>query len=115
MKNNEIKLGYTTILHHPRIELGLTINEYCFVDMVYNLSSSPNAAILGWCYASKESLGKMLGVSSRTINTFIKNMIDKNLVEKQEYDSRYIRTTEYWYSSVVLFKHWNIVKKSSFS
>jgi len=107
-----VKLGYTTILHQPRLELELTINEYCFLDMVYNLSNNPNAAVVGWCYASKETLGDLLGLSSKSIFNFIPKMIDKELIEKHEYDSRYIRTTQLWYGTVVLFKHWKIAKNA---
>ena len=58
-----MKLGYTTILHEPRLTLKITCNEYCLADTVYNLSTNPLAPVSGWCSASQAMLGFALGVS----------------------------------------------------
>ena len=93
---------YTTILHHARKQLGLTINEYCFADTVEKLSSG-RSMVPGWCYASKEHLADTLGFTRRGVTKMIKSLKDQGILEGQE-GTGYLRTTDLWHESVVVLK-----------
>ena len=97
----ERKIGtnYTTIMHGPRIQLGLTCNEYCVADMIYHLSRDT-----GWCYASKEKLSDFIGMTKQSIIDIVRRLINKGLVEMHEEDRRLLRTTSQWQQAVVIFK-----------
>ena len=76
---------YTVILHHPRKQLAVTINEYCLADAVHKLSGS-RSMVPGWCYASKEHLADSLGFSRRSIHNMINSLKGKNVLEVEEGD-----------------------------
>jgi len=97
------KINYTTILHPIRIELGLTNNEYCIADSIYHLSNNLKSPILGWCYATKENLGKYIGISKQATLEIIKNLITKKILIKDE-ETKYLKTSEKWYDNVVVKK-----------
>ena len=78
-KIKKVRPVYTTIIHRTRIKFGLTVNEYCVADSIYKLSHSK-----GWCYASKEYLGKTLGLSKQSIHTILNTLLKKGFVEKEE-------------------------------
>lgn len=94
---------YTTVIHSVRIELDLSLNEYCLADIIYNLSNNPSSRFSGWCYASKETLSKFLGVTSRTVFEMIERLISKDLIQKEN-DTKWLKTTSKWYELVVLEK-----------
>ena len=105
--NSEIPkdaITYTIILHETRKELDLSLNAYCVADTIYHLSNNPGSEIKGWCFASKKTLGKHLNLSPKTILRHIQILINKDLVEKNRDDSKYIRTTQKWYDNVVLMR-----------
>src|SRR5262245_6265019 len=64
---------YTLILHHARKQLDVTINEYCLADTANKLSGN-RSTVPGWCYASKEHLADVLGVSRRSIHNMINSL-----------------------------------------
>lgn len=99
----ETKLKYTTILHEAREKLELSLVEYSIADSIYHLSNNPKSKINGWCYASKESIAKFFGITSRTIFNNIEKLIKKGLVEKDE-ETKYLRTTQIWYDCIILTK-----------
>ena len=105
---------YTTIIHKIRIELDLTCNEYCVADIIFSLSNNPDAKVLGWCFATKETIAGFMGISKQAIHEIIKNLIKKGLIEKDP-DSKYLKTTSLWYKSVVLerLKMKNMMSKES--
>lgn len=100
-KDEKIKLGYTTILHDPRIRFNMTTNEYCVADAIYHLSHNPNGAIFGWCYAKRETIGNYFGLSRQSIQSILKKLTEKKLIEIHE-ETRHIRTTSTWYENFVL-------------
>jgi hypothetical protein len=93
---------YTVILHHPRKQLGVTINEYCLADAVHKLSGS-RSQVPGWCYASKEHLADSLGFSRRSIHNMINSLKARDVLEIQE-GTGYLRTTERWIETVEVFR-----------
>lgn len=101
------KIRYTTINHEAREKLGLTMVEYAVADYIYNLSNNPKSKIPGWCYASKESLGKTLGITKRGINKIIAKLVSKGLVETKKEKlnkslGNHLRITIDWYNTVII-------------
>lgn len=93
---------FTTILHDVRIELGLSLLEYCLYDSIHALSHNR------WCTKSKESFATWYGVGERTIYRAVDKGIERGFVEKpkkklSERDGR-LRATKLWYDLVVLQK-----------
>ena len=103
MKNEKQELRYTTIIHNIRIEIGLSCNEYCVADIIYHLSNNPSNKIKGWCYASKETLAKFMGITKQAIHQIINRLIEIGLIYKDK-ETKYLQTTELWYKSIVLMK-----------
>jgi len=93
---------YTLVLHSARKLLKITINEYCLTDTIHKLSGN-RSTVPGWCYASKEQLGKTLGVSRRSIHNMLNSLEKKNLIETNP-DNGHLRTTEEWREAVEVLK-----------
>ena len=93
---------YTTIFHSSRKKLDLTINEFCLADSIDKLSGS-KSQIPGWCTARKEDLGEVLGFTRQSVHVLIGKLVKKGVVEVQE-GSRYLKTTNLWYETVVVKK-----------
>lgn len=58
---------YTNIQHPARIALGLTVVEYCVLDIVYQSQTHPSHTKNGWSDAGCHTIGKFLGLSSGTV------------------------------------------------
>ncbi len=97
-------VNYTTINHVARERLGLSWLEYGLADLIYNLSNNPKNPAQGWCYASKPTLAKILGISEREIFRMLNKLIEVGLVEKQE-QTKYLKTNSNWYEMVVIKTH----------
>ncbi len=88
-------LVYTNIQHGFRKKHNLSCNEYVFCDMVYFLSTRPDAHVKGWCYASKESLGEEIGLSRQSIINLTNKLTTDGFLEKDEH-TKFLRTTPKW-------------------
>ena len=93
---------YTVILHHPRKQLGLTINEYCLADTVHKLSGN-RSIVPGWCYAAKDSLADGISITRRGIHKMINRLKEKGILQVHE-GTGYLRTTEIWRETVEISK-----------
>lgn len=93
---------YTMVLHSARKTLGITINEYCLADTIHKLSGS-RSSVPGWCYASKEHLGKSLGFSRQSIHAMINKLKKKEVIEVQD-ETGYLRSTDLWRDTVEILK-----------
>jgi len=102
-KKQKVQLGYTTIMHDPRLQFKLSNNEYCIADAIYHLSHNPDGAVIGWCYASRQTIGDFFGLSRQTIITSLKRLVDKKLIEINN-ETGYIKTTKIWYQNFVMYK-----------
>lgn len=96
-------LIYTTIMHGARKKLSLTCNEYCVADTIYHLSNNPSNKYGNWCYASKETIGEILGLSKQTVHKIVKKLLDEGLIEKHPI-TRHLKATERWYRIAVIYK-----------
>ena len=94
---------YSLVLHAPRKNLGLNLNEYVLADNTIHKLSSVHSAVSGWCYASKEKLAESLGLTDRTVYRMLKRLEELNLIETHP-QSRHIRTTKAWYQAVEVVK-----------
>ena len=99
----KITLGFTTIMHDPRLKYELSNNDYCIADAIYHLSHNPNAAVIGWCYASRQTIASFFGISRQTVLNSLHSLEKKKLIEINE-ETRYIRTTKEWYENFVMYK-----------
>lgn len=96
-------ITYNIIIHQAREALNLTCHEYLIADTIYHLSHNPNGEIYGWCYMSKNALGKTLGLSKQTAIKIIKSLEQKGLVVKDG-DGRLLKTTDKWFCEVLMRK-----------
>ena len=99
-KNENIKLGFTTIQHNPRLKFQLSNNEYCVADAIYNLSHNPSSIVLGWCFASRKTIGDFFGLSRQSTINIIQTLCTKNLIEIDN-RTNFLRTTQLWYDEFV--------------
>ena len=65
--------------------------------------ASRRGAVPGWCYASRETLGKNLGITRQGAQKIIDRLIEMQLVEVDA-ETNYLRTTERWIYAVELQK-----------
>lgn len=93
---------FTTIYHQARLKFKLNLNEYAVADSIYHLSNNPKG--MGWCYASKITIAKFLGISERHVMRIIKILIKKGLVFKNPERKKELKTTELWYNEVIVKK-----------
>ena len=97
-----VRFNYTTINHDARIRLGLSINEYCVFDLIYNLSNNPKNTQMGWCYAKKETLGDYLDIGRATVFRAINKGLRIGLLEKHPEQPAFLKATSKWYESVLI-------------
>lgn len=95
-----VKYGFTTILHGPRIKFDLSSDTYCIADAIYNLSNNPSSIAPGWCYSSRQSLANIFGVSKRTVQRSINELLEKELLIINA-ETNFMRTSQKWYDEFV--------------
>lgn len=96
------QISFTIINHIVRIELGLSVTEYMVADLIHNLSTNPDkSGYPGWCYASKDTLGKMIDVSKKSVDRAINTLIDKDLIEKHP-ETKFLKSTVKWYENIII-------------
>ena len=96
---------YTMIWHTVRKEFGISLIEYATVDTIHGLSN--NRVVPGWCYASRQGLASMLGVTRQGLNKIIDRLTDLEkdlLLVEDDPETGYLRTTEKWIYAVELQK-----------
>jgi len=76
MKQENERPLYATLLYSVRNNLGISIAEYFYLDMVYHLSKNPK----GYCYKSLEAIGKDMGISSIAVMKMRNRLKEKELV-----------------------------------
>jgi len=96
-------INYTITNHVARIALDLSMNEYAVADLIYHLSNNPKSSIPGWCYAAKETMAEMLGLSKKSIQNILNTLLEKEIITKNE-ETAYLKANELWYQTVVI-KH----------
>jgi len=90
-------------MHQAREKLGLSLNEYALADIIYQLQNNPTSDHMGWCYASKKTLGNCVGLSERAVYKTLNRLEKEGLIEKQE-KTKHLRATSRWYEYIVSMK-----------
>lgn len=96
-----MRVNYTTINHTAREQMGLSWLEYGLADLIYNLSNHPTSKYQGWCYASKQTLAELMGMSKQGIHKILLRLIEKGIVEKDE-ETKYLKISFGWYEKVLI-------------
>jgi len=74
-----------------RRRFGLTAMECLLADVISTLSRKS-----GWCFASREYLASLLGVSTRTLQRMLAVLKERELIEQHPHDTRRLRPTNRW-------------------
>lgn len=97
-----VKYGFTTILHDPRLKFDLSSDTYCLADAIYHLSNNPSSIAPGWCYSSRQTLANIFGVSKRTVQRSISELLEKELLIVNA-ETNFMRTSQKWYDEFVKY------------
>lgn len=92
-----MSLVFTTIQHRFRKDHQLSCNEYVLMDMIYHLSTNPDANVRGWCYMSRVQMAEELNVTKQTILNLINKLVEKGFLEK-DVITTFLKTTKKWNS-----------------
>jgi len=91
-----MKWRYTNIQHPPRIAMGLTPNEYCVLDVIYQSQVHPRYSFDGWARVGCHKIASFLGFSSGAVHKMFERFEGWGLLEFDE-TRQYKRTTSLWY------------------
>ena len=92
-------IEFTGIHHNKRRALGVSNDEYVFLDHVYHLQVSLKSSVKNWCYKKKDKIADELGITKQGLYKMINRLIEKNLLVKDP-DTGFIATTEKWYCTI---------------
>jgi hypothetical protein len=90
---------YTSIQHGPRIELGISPNEYCVLDVYYQTQASPKYSVDGWSENSYKQISDFLGFSKGAVHAMVDRFVTAGLMEVNPANPKQKKTTEAWYST----------------
>lgn len=76
MKRQDETPRYATLLYSVRKELGISITEYFYLDMIYHLSHNEK----GYCYKSLDSIATDMGISNIGVMKIRDRLTDKGLL-----------------------------------
>ena len=85
----------TRVYHSIREKFNLSINDYCAIDAVYHYSIKTDSYFPNWCYKGMPFFVKALGLSRATVYRIIKDLIEKELLIRNNENS-FLRTTVKW-------------------
>lgn len=96
------KWRFTTIQHPVRIAMGLSPNEYCVLDMLYQSQTHPDYTVGGWAKESYRKIGAALGISEGTVHAMAVRFVKCELMEVDETNPKLKRTLPAWYNHAYL-------------
>ena len=82
---------YGRVFFSLRQQFHLTASECLLADVISILSRKS-----GWCFASREYLANLLGISTRTLQRMLVRLKKRELIEQHPRDTRRLRPTEIW-------------------
>ena len=82
---------YGRVVFALRRHFKLTAAEFLIADVISILSRKS-----GWCFASREYLADLLGVSTRTLQRMLARLKERDLIEQHPNDARRLRPTKRW-------------------
>ncbi len=65
------------------------------MDMIYHLSTNPDATVKGWCYMSRVQMAEELDVTKQTVLNLISKLVQKGFIDKDEITT-FLKTTPKW-------------------
>jgi len=93
--------SYTTIKHAARKELGISPNEYCVLDYIFQTQTNPKFTRSGWCITGVHVIAEYFGFSTGTIHKMLSRFVENGLLEFDA-DKRAKRTTPKFYDVAYL-------------
>ena len=93
---------YTMIWHAVRRKLDLSVIEYVVADVIHGLSGN-RGPVPGWCYASRSTLGEIVGLTRQGVDKVIKRLVEKQILEADE-ATGHLRASDQWVFAVELQK-----------
>jgi len=94
---SQITVVYTYIYHDLQKYFNLNLHEYAILNSIYILSRDKLHKEEKWCYASRETLGKFIGISPRGTENILVKLEKLKLIEyKPKSNHQYKRTTDKW-------------------
>ena len=94
--------SFTTIKHAARKELGISPNEYCVLDYIYQTQTHPKYNSDGWCRTGIHVIADYFGFSTGTVHKMILRFVDDGLLEVDATDPRSRKTTPKYYDTAYL-------------
>jgi DNA-binding MarR family transcriptional regulator len=82
---------YGRVFFALRRRFGLSAQACLLVDVIETLSRRT-----GWCFASRDYLASLLGVSVSSVKRLLAELEGKELVERHPADARQVRPAERW-------------------
>ena len=89
---------YGRVVFSVRQHFGLSASECLLTDVISILSRKS-----GWCFASREYLASLLGISTRTLQRMLAHLKERELIEQHPYDARRLRPTDLWMKAAKTF------------
>ena len=83
-------------MHGPRKRMGISTNEYCVLDIIYQSQVSPKYGKGGWTTIGIHKLAEFFGLSSGTVHKMLLRMAERKLLDI-EGDRK--RTTKLFYEA----------------
>ena len=87
---------YTTILHEVRENFDLSFTEYILADLITLRANNPEH----WCFQSRTSMSKELGITTRQINKCLAVLVEKGVVERNENNPQLVRPSKVWINAI---------------
>jgi uncharacterized phage protein (TIGR02220 family) len=92
-----MKWRYTNIQHGPRLQIGVSPNEYCVLDLYYQSQTNPKYSVDGYAQNSYAEIGGFLGFNKATVFKMVDRFVAAGLMEVDPANPSLKRTTEAWY------------------
>ena len=86
--------SYGRVFFALRQHFRLSSSECLLADVISILSRKS-----GWCFASREYLANLLGISTRTLQRMLARLKERDLIEQHPHDTRRLRPTDHWVST----------------
>jgi hypothetical protein len=93
---------YNTMKHDIRNKAGLSMLDYCILEMIYHLSTSGKEQYKTWCNAPKDSFSH-LSVTARTLVNRFKDLESKGWLEFKDSKRLLKRTTKKYFNEVYCY------------
>lgn len=88
---------YTTIQHGPRKQMGLSLDEYGLLDLIYRTQTSPLYGKSGWCEHSYDDLAEAIGMTKGGAYQMVTRLFDRGFIEVNPANTKQKKTTQQFF------------------